>query len=90
MLPAYGGLIGETPIEAAMKYSKFVGITLHYVDEVVDSGEVIMQAVVRNEGNKHEILNKIFRMGCFSLLDYFYRKDKNSRPELKKKLLCFK
>lgn len=84
LLPAYGGLIGETPVEAAMKYSKFVGITLHYVDEVVDSGEVIMQAVVRNEGNKHEILNKIFRMGCFSLLDYFYLKDKNSRPEFKK------
>lgn len=68
LLPAYAGLIGETTIIEAMKYSKFIGITLHLLDEKVDNGEIIIQGVVRNNGDKSYIINEIFRMGCLSLL----------------------
>lgn len=79
LLPAYSGLIGEKPIIQAMNYSKFIGTTLHFVEREVDAGEVIIQGVVKNKGEKSDIINKIFRMGCFSLLYYIYLK----YPEVK-------
>lgn len=79
LLPAYSGLIGEEPVIQAMKYCKFIGTTLHYVERQVDAGEVIIQGIIRNIGEKAEILNKVFRMGCFSLLYYIYFK----YPEVK-------
>ncbi len=80
LLPSYSGLIGEEPIEEAMKYSKFIGTTLHYVEQKVDAGEVIIQGVIKNIGHKAEIINKIFRMGCFSLLYYIYLRHSEVKP----------
>jgi phosphoribosylglycinamide formyltransferase 1 len=72
LLPAYAGLIGEEPVIQAMKYSKFVGSTLHYVEKQVDAGRVIIQGVIKNIGEKKDIMNKVFQMGCFTLLYYIY------------------
>lgn len=79
LLPAYSGMIGDEPIRKAMNYAKFLGITLHYVEEQVVCGEVIIQGVVKNIGDENYIINKVFRMGCFSLLYYIYLK----YPEVK-------
>lgn len=72
LLPSYAGLIGDAPVVQAMNYSKFIGVTVHYVERDVDAGEVIIQGVIKNIGEKSDIMNKIFRMGCFSLLYYIY------------------
>lgn len=68
LLPAYSGLIGEKPVVEAMKYAKFIGATTHYVERDVDAGKTIIQGIIKNTGNKNEIMNKIFRIGCILLL----------------------
>jgi len=46
LLPAFGGLIGSMPVRKAMEYGvKFIGTTLHFVSESVDSGVPIVQSV---------------------------------------------
>lgn len=79
LLPAYAGLIGEEPIINAINKSKFVGVTAHYVDAEVDSGEIIIQGLTKNTGNKKEIINKVFRIGCLTLLFTFIERN----PEIK-------
>ncbi len=70
LLPAYAGLIGDEPINKAMGYSMFLGTTLHFVEEKVDSGKIIIQGIIKNSGSELEIKNKIFRMGCLMILHH--------------------
>ncbi|OQY10899.1 MAG: hypothetical protein B6I29_00385 [Marinitoga sp. 4572_148] len=79
LLPAYPKMIGEAPIIKAIKETKFVGATVHYVDVEVDSGEIIIQGLTKNVGKKEEIINKIFRIGCLELLFTLI----NKYPEIK-------
>lgn len=55
LLPNYGGkgFYGEHVHEAVVAAKeKFSGITIHYVDEVYDSGEIILQAYVTLSENE--------------------------------------
>ena len=46
-LPAYKGLIGMRPVDLAVKLkAAFIGTTCHFVDEDVDSGEIITQGII--------------------------------------------
>lgn len=71
LLPAFGGVIGIKPIEQAFeKKCRFIGSTLHYVNENVDDGEIIAQASIPNNFNKKEMINQVFRSGCLNLLNF--------------------
>ena len=62
ILPAFPGLHAQ---RQALDYgAKFSGCTVHFVDDGVDTGPIILQAVVKvNEGDTEETLSKrIFAM----------------------------
>ena len=61
----YGNKVHEAVLQAKEKES---GITVHYVDEIYDNGEIILQAVCRVEENDtvETLSNKIHE------LEYFY------------------
>ena len=70
LLPAFGGLIGIEPIKEAYKQNcKFIGTTCHYVDEIVDGGSIISQAVVKTNIPIEDAINEVFRKGCLILLN---------------------
>ena len=72
LLPAYKGLIGVKPIQAALKIqSKFIGSTVHFVDGDVDSGEIISQCTFSVQGieNFNEVVETVFQGGCLNLLN---------------------
>ncbi len=70
LLPAFDGLIGIEPIEKAyQKNCQYVGTTCHYVDEGVDSGKIISQALVKTDISINEAIEKIFQKGCLILLN---------------------
>jgi phosphoribosylglycinamide formyltransferase-1 len=72
LLPAYGGLIGTRPVEKALADgAKFIGVTAHEVDIVVDGGRQIAQAVVptQPEDTVASVMDIIFRAGCLTLLE---------------------
>tara|TARA_Y100000590_G_C15657268_1_gene991134 strand:+ start:1101 stop:1619 length:519 start_codon:yes stop_codon:yes gene_type:complete len=58
-LPKYKG---KNAIKDAIKNKeKYIGVTLHYMDEAVDSGKIIYQKKITvNELSLNEIYNKIF------------------------------
>ncbi len=70
LLPAFAGLMGITPIEQAYKLNcQYLGVTCHYVDEDVDSGQIISQAVSRTEKDINILIENIFKNGCLILLN---------------------
>jgi len=70
LLPAFGGLIGIAPIEEAYKQNcQFIGTTCHYVDEGVDSGNIISQAIVKTDIPIEDAISEVFRKGCLILLN---------------------
>lgn len=70
ILPAFGGMIGIKPVlEALKKQCKFIGATIHLVNEKVDDGEILGQGICRNNKSESEIINNVFQMGCFLLLN---------------------
>lgn len=69
LLPAFGGLIGIEPIKKAYENGcKFIGPTCHFVDEGVDTGKIIAQAVFSTERPFDESVTMMFRSGCLVLL----------------------
>lgn len=70
LLPAFDGLIGIEPIKQAYeKNCQYVGTTCHYVDEGVDSGKIISQALVKTDITIDEAIQEIFKKGCLILLN---------------------
>ena len=70
LLPAFDGLIGIEPIKQAYeKNCSYVGTTCHYVDEGVDSGKIISQAIVKTDIPIELAIQKIFEQGCLILLN---------------------
>lgn len=71
LLPAFQGTIGVRPVRQAMAYgAKFAGVTAHHVDEGVDTGRPLAQAVipVMPDDQEHELMDIVFRCGCLTLL----------------------
>ncbi len=72
LLPAYGGVIGMRPVELALADGvKFIGVTAHHVDEAVDAGKPIVQAVIPTEPHDTvaSLADTVFRNGCLTLLE---------------------
>lgn len=72
LLPAYGGVIGLRPVELALADGmKFIGVTAHHVDEAVDAGRPIIQAVIPTEpqDTTASLADLVFRSGCLALLE---------------------
>ena len=59
ILPAFTGL--HAPRQALEYGSKFTGCTVHFVDEGIDTGPIILQGVVEisQDDNEETLLNKI-------------------------------
>lgn len=73
LLPAFGALIGNKPVKSALsKGCRFIGTTVHFVNEIVDDGAIIGQTIVDVEDlsqKGHDLMNKIFRDGAINLLN---------------------
>ena len=70
LLPAFGGLIGIEPIKKAYEHGcKFIGPTCHFVDEGVDTGKIITQAIFSTNRPFAESVTMMFRSGCLVLLN---------------------
>lgn len=70
LLPAFGGLIGIEPIKQAYeKGCKFIGPTCHLVDEGVDTGKILAQAVFTTDRPFQDAITMMFRTGCMVLLN---------------------
>lgn len=70
LLPAFGGLIGLEPIKKAYEQGcKFIGPTCHFVDEGVDTGKIITQAIFSTDRSFDESVTMMFRSGCLVLLN---------------------
>ncbi len=73
LIPAFcgKGFYGLVPHEAALKYGvKVTGATVHFVNEIPDGGEIIMQKAVNiREGDTPEILQKrVMRLAEWKIL----------------------
>jgi len=69
LLPAFPGLIGIEPIKRAYEQScKFIGPTCHLVDEGVDTGSILSQAVFATDKPFEEAVTMMFKKGCLVLL----------------------
>ena len=74
LLPAFGGLIGIEPIERAYKQGcRYIGPTCHFVDEGVDTGKIIAQAIFTTDIPINEAVRCMFRKGCVVLLNGIQR-----------------
>ncbi len=72
MLPAFAGAIGDKPVRRALDYgAKFVGITVHHVDEQLDTGRPIIQALTATPSvpELESLMELLFRCGCVGLLN---------------------
>ncbi|SFG21135.1 Folate-dependent phosphoribosylglycinamide formyltransferase PurN [Duganella sp. CF458] len=70
LLPAFGGAIGARPIRDALAFGvRFVGVTVHDVDETLDGGKPLVQAVipVRDGDDADQLMDLVFRCGCLAL-----------------------
>lgn len=73
LLPAFAGLIGIEPIRLAYaKGCKYIGPTCHYVDENIDSGKIISQAIFATDIPIDCAIELMFRKGCLVLLNSVY------------------
>lgn len=70
LLPAFAGLIGIEPLKRAYAQNcKFIGPTCHLVDEGVDTGRILSQAVFTTERTFEEAVPAMFKKGCLVLLN---------------------
>jgi phosphoribosylglycinamide formyltransferase-1 len=70
LLPSFAGLIGTKPLEEAYNRGcKFIGPTCHLVDKEVDAGKIIAQAVFPTNIPLTDAISKMFKTGCFVLLN---------------------
>lgn len=70
LLPAFGGSIGVRTLRDALAYGvRFAGVTVHDVDETLDGGRPLVQAVIPvREGDEAEsLMDLVFRCGCLAL-----------------------
>ncbi len=80
ILPKHKGLIGFDPIKKAFaNHDKVTGVTCHYINNDVDEGEIIANAILDiNESETIEsISNVIFRCGCLSIINSLYLTEEN-------------
>ena len=71
LLPAFAGVIGDRPVRQALASgAKFVGVTVHLVDDSLDMGRPLIQAVtaVSPEQDFDALMDRLFRSGCLALL----------------------
>lgn len=69
LLPAFGGLIGIEPIKRAYDQGcRYIGPTCHLVDEGVDTGKIISQAIFLTDIPLVDAVDLMFRKGCLVLL----------------------
>lgn len=71
LLPAFGGMIGAAPVEAAMKYGVCLGgATVHAVTEELDGGPPLVQIAmpVSRQESLDAVMDGEFRAGCMALL----------------------
>jgi len=72
LLPAFAGMIGDSPVKAAIEYgARFTGATAHLVDETVDGGRPLVQAAIplhMEETDFGLLMNLVFRCGCITLM----------------------
>jgi len=70
LLPAFGGLIGIKPIQKAYENNcQFIGVTCHYINEHLDSGKIISQAIIKADIPIEVAIQKVFEKGCLILLN---------------------
>jgi phosphoribosylglycinamide formyltransferase-1 len=70
LLPSFPGMIGILPIEEAYKQGcKYIGATCHYVDNGVDTGNIISQTVLSADIGIDSAIQNIFKNGCLILLN---------------------
>ena len=70
LLPAFAGLIGLEPIKRAYQQGcRYIGPTCHLVDEGVDTGKILAQAIFTTERSFDEAVTMMFRTGCLVLLN---------------------
>lgn len=88
LLPAFGGIIGMRPVKAALAFGAcFTGVTAHLVDETVDGGRPLVQAVIPlsfGEEFSTTLSDLVFRCGCLSLtaaIDRLIRPDNASATD---------
>lgn len=68
LLPAFRGYIGETPVQLALDGGcKFIGSTCHLVNERVDAGRILSQAVFEPLPTFQQTMQLMFRTGCVVL-----------------------
>jgi phosphoribosylglycinamide formyltransferase-1 len=69
LLPAFPGVIGVEPIKKAYEQGcKFIGATCHYVDEGVDTGEILAQSIFTTNRLLEDSISLMFRKGCLTLM----------------------
>ena len=70
ILPAFKGYIGMVPVKKALELNcSFVGSTCHLVDEFVDNGKIISQALIMVEQKTDgQLVNETFKSGALVLL----------------------
>jgi phosphoribosylglycinamide formyltransferase 1 len=67
-LPAFGGLIGMNPVDKALERNNlFIGCTMHYVENNVDTGSTISQGIVIYKESK-DVYQSVFECGSLTLL----------------------
>jgi len=78
LLPDYRGMIGMKPVEEAIKDKKnIVGVTLHEVNNILDGGDVISQAIIDTRANKltknpNKIKDTVFFCGAILLVSHLW------------------
>jgi len=82
LLPKYAGEIGENPIRFAYILDEFLGTTLHLVNRIVDSGEILIQSRVKSSDVKsfQDALNVCFTLGTLQIISLICSKF-NLRPK---------
>lgn len=70
LLPAFAGFIGVEPIKRAYDQGcRYIGPTCHFVDEGVDTGKIISQAIFTTDIPFYDAISLMFRKGCLVLLN---------------------
>lgn len=71
LLPAFKGLIGIEPIIKAIDNNcQYIGVTCHYVEEEIDGGKIISQAILKRDNlEAKDIVQKCFEFGALILLN---------------------
>lgn len=75
LLPAFSGMLGDNPIRKAIeKNCKYVGTTVHFVNENIDDGKIIGQTIIKIEeyNDFPSLMDKIFQDGAINLLNSIF------------------